>query len=260
MMGKTGIQSSRVYLHFAVPVVIVFLIAVSVSCGGGSGKSTPANTGTLALTTSDGGDGSKLTFNYMIDDTVKPSPVTLNVKSTSGSDVDFSATTDVANPNWLSVLPNNGTTPGTITVTPLPSNLGKGVYTGHVIVTGPGSRVTSTVVLTVQSTTKPILDVSPTSLSFTAVQGGSDPPANLFSVKNDNPTSDPSQMQFSLSTDSAWLEASSQSNVSTTSVTVQPHVGSLAQGTYTGKVTVTAPDAVTTTATVNVTFTVTAPQ
>jgi len=258
-MGKTGLQSLKVHLRFTALVVIALLVAFSVSCGGGS-KSIPPNTGTLALSMADGTAASTLTFNYIIDDSVKPAPVTLNVTNgTSGTDVvDFTATTDVYNPNWLSVLPNNGTTPGTITVTALPLNLSKGKYTGHVIVLGPSSRVTLTVTLNVISTTKPIMDISPTSLSFTAVQGGSDPPANLFSVKNDNPSSDPALMQFSLSTDSPWLEASSQSSVATTSVTVQPHVGSLAPGTYTGKVTVTAPDAYTTTATVNVTFTVTA--
>jgi len=262
-MGKTGHQSSKVYLRSATVLLMAFFFLLFVSCGGGS-NSTPPNTGPLSLSSS------TLQFAYTINQQANPAPQNIQVTSTSGTDMAFSATTDVVNPNWLDVLPNNGNTPGTITVTALPKNLNKGTYTGHVIVTGTNSRATATVTLTVTSTTDPMMDVSPTSLSFTAVQGGSDPSPQLFSVKNDNPSSTPSDLQFTLasSTDSGgnWLGACVRSvgdgstcqntGVATTSVSVEPHIGSLAPGTYTGKVTVSASSTVNSPTTVNVTLTV----
>jgi hypothetical protein len=284
-MGKTGIQSSKLYLRSTALLFLIFISFLMVSCGGG-GSSAPPDTGSLSLSSK------TLSFSYTIHAAAVPAPQTIQVSSTSGSEMDFSATTDTSNPTWMTVLPDNGTAPsaapvgdcavnpppsncpGVLTVTVSPKNLGAGKYTGHVIALGSGSRATATVTLTVASTTDPIMDVSPTSLSFTAVEGGSDPQPQLFQVKDDNAITDNVDLQFSLSTatdsGNGWLGACVRSTegapcnstgVVTTSVSVEPHVGSLAPGTYTGKVTVTAASVMSGTinspSTVDVTLTVT---
>lgn len=287
-MGKTGVQVFMVSLRSTALIIFAFSLLLMVSCGGSSSSVLP-DTGSLKL------NPSSLTFNHTINELAQPAAQSITVTSTSSSAIDFSATTDVTGTNWLSVQPSNGTaqpstatTPTTISVTALPSNLGAGTYTGHVMVLGTdGSRATATVTFKVVSTTAAIMDVVvPTALVppgqanpcdgvancmvFTAPAGGSDPQAQLFAVKNDNSNSNPPQMQFTLATattsGSSWMDACiagtgsstcQSSGIATASIAVQPHVGSLAAGTYTGTVTVTSNGAVNSPTTVNVKFVVT---
>jgi hypothetical protein len=102
------------------------------------------------------------------------------------------------------------------------------------------------------ATGSPILSISPSSLSFAAIQGGANPvPANLSVTNTGSGT-----LSFTAYTDQSWLSATPASGTAPQTVQVSAAVGSLTAGTYTGHVTVTAAGAQDSPAVATVTFTV----
>jgi len=101
----------------------------------------------------------------------------------------------------------------------------------------------------------PILSVSPSSLIFTAVQGGSNPPPASLNVSNTGAGS----LSFIGSSDSNWLSLSPLTGTAppTQVLQVNAAVGSLAASAYTGNLTITALGAQGSPATIPVTFNVT---
>jgi len=98
----------------------------------------------------------------------------------------------------------------------------------------------------------PILSISPTSLSFSAIQGGANPaPANLSITNSGSGT-----LTFTDSSDQPWLSAAPASGTAPQTLQISAAVGSLTAGSYTGHVTVTATGAQNSPATATVTFTV----
>jgi uncharacterized protein (TIGR03437 family) len=68
-----------------------------------------------------------------------PEPQTISIGSL-GSTLSFTvATTTADGANWLSVTPQSGSTPQTLTITVRPSGLAPGSYTGKVVVTSTGA-------------------------------------------------------------------------------------------------------------------------
>ncbi len=98
----------------------------------------------------------------------------------------------------------------------------------------------------------PILSISPSSLSFTAVQGGANPSPASLSVTNTGTGT----LSFTDSSDQPWLTVAPTSGTAPQAVQVSAAVGSLTPGTYTGHVTVTASSAQGSPAMAPVTFTV----
>ncbi len=97
------------------------------------------------------------------------------------------------------------------------------------------------------------LSVSPTSLSFSAVQGGASPASGTVNVTN----SGTGLLAFTVASDSTWLSAAPASGNTPQTLTVSVNVSGLAQGAYTGHVTVTSSGAQGSPATITVTLTVT---
>jgi len=97
------------------------------------------------------------------------------------------------------------------------------------------------------------LSVSPTTLSFTAAQGGSNPAPGTVNVTN----AGTGVLSFTAASDSAWLTVSPISGNTPQALTVGVNVNGLAQGTYTGHITVTSSGAQGSPATITVTFAVT---
>jgi outer membrane protein assembly factor BamB len=85
----------------------------------------------------------------------------------------------------------------------------------------------------------PVLNVTPTSLSFTATTGGADPAAKTAAVAN----AGGGTLTFTTSTPGGapWLAATPASGTAPATVSVTPHVSGLSAGTYDANVTVTAP-------------------
>lgn len=82
------------------------------------------------------------------------------------------------------------------------------------------------------------LNATPTSLSFNAVQGGSNPPSQTVNVLKNNPHT----VSWSTSDNATWLSVSPMTGTITNSaqISVSVNPAGLALGTYAGTVTVTA--------------------
>ncbi len=101
-------------------------------------------------------------------------------------------------------------------------------------------------------TTTPHIVLSPTSLSFSASQGGADPAPQSVSVTN----SGGGTLDWTASPGASWLSVSPGSGTGNGSVSVTAHTGTLATGTYTGSVSVSDANADNSPQSVAVTFTV----
>ena len=181
-----------------------------------------------------------------------PAAQTLSVNSTNGS-VSFSAVPTSAG-NWLSVKPTSGTTDASLQVSVNTAGLAVGMYSGSILVTASaasGSPVTIPVSLSVTST--PSLIATPATLAFSYTTGAAAPAGQSVAVSTSNGAS----ATFATSTNApSWLQTSPTSGASPSSFTVNVVPGSLAAGTYKGTITVSASGF--TSATVAVTFTVSA--
>ncbi len=190
-----------------------------------------------------------------------PATQTVQVSSTSATPVNFSAAASVTQgTGWLQVTPGTGQTPGSLQVTANVSGLAAGTYNGNIVVTpaGASSGVTIPVTLTVSGPpTSGQLTVSPTTLTFTAKAGGSNPATQTLQVSGPTGGSAVSYTTSATVTQGAanWLQVTPTSGQTPGTLTVTANVASLTAGTYTGTITITPASG--TALTVTVTFTVT---
>jgi len=181
-----------------------------------------------------------------------PTAQTLSISNTGGGTLNWSASTSTT---WLSLSSASGTEAGTVTVNVTTGTLAAGSYSGSVILNATeASSVLVPVTFTVTTApVPPAIGVSPTSFSFTATQGGSNPANQTLSISNTGGGT----LTWSASDDATWLTAAPASGTGNGTMTVSVVTGTLTTGTHTGTITLTATGA--TPVTVPVTFTVTAP-
>jgi sugar lactone lactonase YvrE len=162
---------------------------------------------------------------------------------------------------WLSVRTTKPTvTPnsnGSVRVMAYPTGLSAGKYSANVTVKSPttSESVDIPVTLTVLTTARPKILLSQTGLTFRSTFGGTDLD-QCFAVLNQGQ----GQLQFTVSTDQAWLFAeakscpwravSGASNIPEVVVSIKP--GTMEVGDYQGRVIVSAPTAEMSTATLSV--------
>lgn len=166
-------------------------------------------------------------------------PQTINVTST-GQVIQYSVSTNVTGTSvpWLSVNAASGQTPGTLTVSVVPNQLGDGTYFGTVTITAVGignSPLVIPVVLVVNNATA--LTVTPTTLSFNQVQNGQAPAAQSVEVRSQVQT----PFGFTTSTQSGgdWLNVQQQGGLTSGLLTVTTrNTAGLPVGTYRGTITV----------------------
>ena len=105
-----------------------------------------------------------------------------------------------SNASWLSVTPGTGTTPGTASASVNLANLTAGTYTATITVKASnGSIATAAATLNLtQAATQ--ITVNPASLSFTATQGGPNPPSQTLNIGSTG-----SQLQWSVSANTPRL-------------------------------------------------------
>jgi hypothetical protein len=165
-----------------------------------------------------------------------PAAKTLTVGNAGAGTMSWTAADDVL---WLDVAPASGTNNGTVTVTPNTAGLSAGTYTATVTIdagTVTGSPQSIAVTLTVNPPAPPTLAVAPSSLTFTATQGGSSPAAQSVAVSN----SGTGTLDVTTADDASWLTVTPASATAPASLSVAPSISGLAAGTYTATVTVTA--------------------
>lgn len=117
-------------------------------------------------------------------------PQTIQISSSS-SNFNYSVNATVSNSptNWLSVNNFSGVTPSALVVSVNPALLGDGTYFGTIVITAPSTGNTPLVIpvtLTVNQATA--LQVTPTTLSFTQLQGGGLPAQQPVQVTSQLPT------------------------------------------------------------------------
>jgi len=182
-----------------------------------------------------------------------PFAQTVTISNTGGGTLNWSAN---ASTTWLSVSPASGTSIGAVTVTVGTAALTAGTYNGVITITATGAS-SMTVPVTFTVTTAPVppaIGASPTSLAFTATQGGSNPANQTLSISNTGGGT----LNWSASPNTTWLAVSPASATGNGTLTVSASTGILTAGSYTGNIILSATGA--SNITVPVTFTVTSVQ
>ncbi len=211
--------------------------------------------GTLTL------NQSSLNFTYTVGGS---NPVAQQVQVTSnGNPLNFTAVANsgTAGASWLSVSPASGTTPAPVSVSVNGTNLSPGTYSGTVAIASPNAGNSPAIVnvtLTVNSGTITAVPTPATGLTFTQASGGAAPAVQTIAL-----TGAPNAVNFSASATTTsggnWLTVTPSSGTTPGSVSVSANAGTLAVGTYTGTVTITAPGATGSPLTYNVTLNVVTP-
>jgi glucose/arabinose dehydrogenase len=185
-----------------------------------------------------------------------PAPKTVNVANTGAGPMTWTADEDAA---WLSVAPDNGSGAGTLTLTPDTSGLTAGTYTANLTVTAPGASGSPRIVPVSLTVTPPPpgpeLSVSPSSLSFTATEGGASPADRTLDVSNSGGGS----LAWTVAVDEEWLSVSPAGGTGAGEITVSASTAGLSAGTHTANVTVSAPGASGAPRTIPVSFTIEPP-
>lgn len=191
---------------------------------------------------------SALTFSGQLNGPATPLQ-TITVASTSSTDiVSYSITSStVNNGNWLFVSPPQGATGAAgnaISVLASPGILSAGTYQGSITITatGPGgaavadSPVTIPVMFQVNAGT---ISATPASINFTQLAGGAAPASQTVTVSG---TPNPINFTVTAAADNGgtWLTATPASNTTAGTVQISASAGTLAVGSYTGKVTIAA--------------------
>jgi len=168
-----------------------------------------------------------------------PATQTLSMSNKGDGTLSWTA---AGNASWLTLSPASGTGDGAVTLTVTTGALTAGSYSATVTLNATGAdSVTVPVTFTVATSSAPAaIGVSPTSLSFTATRGGSDPATQTLSISNTGNGT----LNWTAVDNAPWLalltllgQASGTGNAV---VPVSVSTGGLAVGTYTGSITVSA--------------------
>jgi uncharacterized protein (TIGR03437 family) len=165
---------------------------------------------------------------------------TVSVTSTNNTALAFSATasTNPAGLTWLSVTPNAGNAPNNLQVTINPANLGVGVYSGSIVVSSSASNVPSQTIPVTLTIVASTAVAAPTNLTFTQAAGGTAPDSQSVQIAG-VPGGTTIGVIPTVLSGAGWLTATASGDT----VTVTANGSQLAQGTYSGVVTVIVPGA-----------------
>jgi regulation of enolase protein 1 (concanavalin A-like superfamily) len=222
--------------------------AQSVSFNAGSPPSYPILTTATSI------------MNFSTNPGTNPASQTLGITNSGGGTMSWTAVANGSAPAWLSVNPTNGTGNGAVSVSVASASLAAGTYTKSITVTAVGatnSPQTVAVTLTVnQPAPAPNLAVNPTALNFNVMQG-TNPASQTLGITN----SGGGTLTWTAVADGtapAWLSVNPSNGTGNGAVSVSVASASLAAGTYTKSITVTAVGATNSPQTVMVGLTVNA--
>ncbi|MBI3667296.1 MAG: BACON domain-containing protein [Acidobacteria bacterium] len=176
----------------------------------------------------------------------------LSVGNDSGGTLSWTAS---SNASWLGIEPASGTAPSTVQVTAEPRRLPVGSYTGAITISAAGATNTPqklTVSLTVNAT-PPKIQLTPTSMSFSAVRGGSAILQSLSVINGGGGT-----LSWTASSNASWLSIQPASGTAPTSPQVTASPNNLQVGSYNGQITISASGATNTPQKLAVSLTVSA--
>jgi uncharacterized protein (TIGR03437 family) len=223
--------------------------AIPISFAVGSGTTTTTS-GLVAP--------SALTFAYQTNSNNLPPAQNIVVTGTGSYSVATPPTYPSGEtPGWLSLSPTSGTAPSTVSVSLLnPNLLAAGTYTATVVVTPYIGATATNVTVTLLVTGSPVLIANPGLLYFPYTSGGATPYSPVYLTASDGSSDN---LPVTVATTTSWLSVGTP-NQSTTPNVFTAQVGnpsSLANGLYTGTVTVTATGAANSPVSIPVVLTVT---
>ena len=163
-----------------------------------------------------------------------PPSQTINVSNIGAGTLNWTANN--GGTPWLYVSPASGTNAGTITISVNTAGLAAGTYLGTVTVDAAGASNSPQPVGVTLVIAPPQISISPASITFTGFQGQPNPPAAPLSITNQGG----GILNWTANIAGSFLSLSSSSGSAPSITNVMANVGSLAQGTYAGSVTVTA--------------------
>ncbi len=189
-----------------------------------------------------------------------PASQSIVISNSGAGTLNYSITDDAG---WLSINPTSGSSTGpgnTHTLSVNISGLANGTYTGQVTITDASASnnpQTVSVALAIGKKPPPQIGVSPTSLTFNAVEAGANPASQNIQISN----SGDGTLNYSLTVDAGWLSVnpttgSSTGGTNTHAVSVD--ISGLGKGTYNGTITITDTNASNNPQTVSVTLTISA--
>ncbi|MCP9455553.1 MAG: choice-of-anchor D domain-containing protein [Nitrospira sp.] len=179
-----------------------------------------------------------------------PASQTLTITNTGGGTLSWTLSESIT---WLTLSRTSGSGNASVTLSVTTGTLRAGTYSGTIVINATGALpVVIPVTFTVASAPVPVIRVTPTSLTFTAVQGGANPPTQTFTVTNGGGGT----LRWSIRNNRGWIVHSPLDGTGNVTVTVGVVTAGLSPGTYTGSISVAAEGA--STVWVPVTFTVAA--
>jgi uncharacterized protein (TIGR03437 family) len=164
---------------------------------------------------------------------ISPTSVSVTHSTTMITDITVTAPngcawTAVSNVSWLTILSGSGGAGNGTVSSSAASNTTASPRTGTLTIAGQ--------TFTVTQAGQPILSVSPSTLSFSAAQGGSNPSPQVLSLS----TSDNSLLVWTATASTTsggnWLSISPTSGLPPGPISVSVNIAGLAQGTYNGTV------------------------
>jgi hypothetical protein len=154
------------------------------------------------------------------------------------------------NASWLTLSPGSGNGNGTVTASPNITGLTAGTYNATITVSGTGATNSPTIPVTLTvNPPPPVIGLGPTTLSFTATQGGTNPASQNISVSNTGGGT----LNWSASDNASWLSLSPTSGTDNGTVAASINIAGLAAGSYNATITVAAPGVTSRTVTVALT-------
>jgi len=171
---------------------------------------------------------------------VAPTPQTVNYSKSGKREKSWTAS---ANQAWVSMTPLSGTIAtetDPITISVNTTGLTAGTHTATVTIQLQGTRAQEyttlpiTVVISGGSTGTPLINVTPTSLSFSGVVGEPNPAGQTIAIAN----SGGGTLSWTASDDAGWLSLTPVAGTNGGTVSAAITVGGLAAGTYTGSITI----------------------
>jgi uncharacterized protein (TIGR03437 family) len=192
---------------------------------GGSGTTTPTGL-TLAP--------SSLLFAYQLGQTL-PAAQSVSVSSSNGQ---FSFNASPGSGSFLTVSQGQGNTPGTFSVSVNTAGLGVGTYNGSISVTSAASSAPQTIPVTLVVSSTSLFQLSASAVTLSSPAGSTTPVSqNVQVTSTDN---QPISFSTVASSTSNWLTVSSSTQTTPSTITITANPVGLAQGTYTGSVTLTS--------------------
>ncbi len=184
----------------------------------------------------------------------QPAPQNITITDTAASGAMGWVITD--NQSWISTNPTSGNNNGTVAVAVSSVGLAAGVHTGEVTVTASGATGSPDVVAINLTLTPPTLTRTPTTLSFSALSGGSNPASKSITIED---TANSGVMSWTITDDAAWITVTPSSGIDDAVVTVNIDIAGLPVAVHNGTITITSTGAVNSPLTVAVDLTITNP-